>query len=248
MLGIGGLNKKWQWGICGKHPVVKDYFKIGNFMPALDALENWMQKGYGEVSKRSGHDAGICSWRFWARGIKKKELIAGIVKDSYDTIGRPFPLLVLGNGVLEEWERNWECLPVFFEKLWESLEYLTTRRLNGLHDLENAIISIKSPENNPERFGEIKDTLNRISPEPADESNAQQTPGALLKEQMAIISMDEKGGPAYSFRAGKWSSLSKTYAEEAPKTVFIGGTEKKHYLALFRRPINTEDFIRLWSP
>lgn len=155
--------------------------------------------------------------------------------------------MVLGTGVLEEWERNWECLPVFFEKLWESLEYLTTRRLNGLYDLEKTIISIKLPENNPERFAEIKDTLKRISLESADESNARQTPGALLKERMAIISMDEKGGSEYSFRAGKWSSLSKTYAEEAPKAVFWGGTEKKHYLALFRRSINTEDFIRLWS-
>jgi type VI secretion system protein VasJ len=246
MLGIGRPNKKWHWGVCGKHPVARDYFKISKPLPAFDALENWVQRGYAEVLKRPGHDAAVCSWRFWAKGVKK-ELITGIVKDSCDTMGRPFPLLILGTGFLDGWERCWECLPVFFEKLWESLEYLTARRLNGLHDLENAILSIKMPENDPERFLVIKDTLNRIPPVSAAENTMQQPFDAILKEKMAILHMDERAGAVYSSRAGAWSALSKTYAEAAPNAVFVGGTEKKHYLALFRRPINTADFVRLWS-
>lgn len=247
MLGIGGLNKKWQWGVCGKHPVVNDYFKISNHGPAFDALENWMQKGYAQVSRRNDHDAGVSSWRFWAKGIKKKELIAGIVKDSCDTIGRPYPLLVLGNGVLKGWEQNWECLPVFFEKLWESLEYLTSRRINGLHDLKNAVTSIKSPANDQVRFNEIKDALQLTPAALAVKNDIQSSAGALVKEKVAIISMDEKMGAGYSLLAGVWSMLSKTHAEDAPNAVFVGGTEKKHYVALFRRPMNTEDFIRLWT-
>lgn len=246
MLGIGKPYKRWQWGACGKHPVARDYFKISRAMPAFDALEKWVQRGYAEVSKGAGHDTVVRSWRFWAKGVKK-ELIAGLVKDSCDTLGRPFPLLVMGCGMLDGWERYWECLPVFFEKLWEDLEYVTARRLDGLPDLENAVLSIKLPENDPQRFRVVRDTLSRISPAPDGDHKMAQPPDVILRAKMAVIHMDEQGERGYSSRAGAWSALSKTYAEEAPNAVFVGGTAKKHYVVFFRRPINTADFAHIWS-
>ena len=246
MLGIGKPHKKWQWGVCGKHPVARDYFKISRATPAFEAFEKWVQRGYADVSKDAGHDTAVRSWRFWAKGLKK-ELIAGLVKDSCDTLGRPFPLLVVGGGMLDGWERHWECLPVFFEKLWESLEYMTARRLDGLSDLENGVLSIQLPENDPQRFCVIKDTLSRILPASDPDRRMSQPSDGTFKKKMAVIPMVELGEQGYSSWAGAWSALSKSYAEEAPNAVFVGGTVKKHYVVFFRRPINTADFAFLWS-
>lgn len=247
MLGISRFSRNWQWGACGKHPVARDYFKISHNTPALDALENWVQKGYAALTKKKNPDPVICSWRFWTRGLKKGDLVSGIVKDSCDTIGRPYPLLIIGNGKFDGWEEDWEFLPLFFEKLWDALEYAASRRLEGVNELEKAIKAIKTPETDPKQAQGLKNNLTPNQAEEIDEQQARITAGQLLREKMAIIPIDIRDQHASLARARGLGAYFKTHEAGAPTAVFIGGAGEKQCMAVFRRPLNTGDFIRLWT-
>ncbi|MBC2714124.1 MAG: DUF2094 domain-containing protein [Desulfobacteraceae bacterium] len=255
MLGLGKPKKTWYWEACGKHPVARDYFKISYNTPVFTAFESWMGKGYAALTKRRKLDPKVYSWRFWAKGLKKGDLVGGVVRDSSDSIGRPYPLLIIGKGKLEGWEEAWECLPFYFERTWEQLEYISSRRLNGFNDFEKDIKSIKRPDNERGRLYSPEERINQSQPAFIDENQAKKTADSLLREMMALIPLSahddaqEQAGyqTGYLAQAGTWSSLLKTYGSGIPNAIFIGGAREKYYLAVFSRPINAEDFIRLWS-
>jgi type VI secretion system ImpM family protein len=251
MLGIGRSRKIWRWGACGKHPVARDYFKISYNDPVFTAFESWVEKGYTSLTKNRKLDSEVYSWRFLAKGLKKGDLISGIVKDSSDSIGRPYPLLIIGKGKFEGWENSWEYLPFYFEKTWEQLEYISSRRLSRLNDFENDINAIKNPDNNSGRKKNSDVELAQDSELLADKEMVKNTADLFSNEMMALIPLvaqdETQEQSKYLNQAGAWSSMLKTYGSGVPSAIFIGGGREKHYLALFIRPINTEDFIRLWS-
>ncbi|MCJ7581703.1 MAG: type VI secretion system-associated protein TagF, partial [Candidatus Aminicenantes bacterium] len=107
MLGIGKSKNIWNWAVCGKHPVARDYFRISLSTSLLGAFESWFEKGYQVLSKQRKAARTVYSWRFWARGIKKGNLICGVGKDSGDSIDRRYPLLIMGDGFLDGWEEDW---------------------------------------------------------------------------------------------------------------------------------------------
>ena len=104
---LGSVKKTWNWIGSGKHPAAGDYFKVGQFTPVLDAVAGWLENGFGrwiEARKEaSGSPYSQNSWRFWIRGPKTDCLVVGVVKDSSDSLGRPFPLLIAGAGLLLLW-------------------------------------------------------------------------------------------------------------------------------------------------
>jgi len=251
MLGIGRSKKIWRWGACGKHPVARDYFKISSDDPVFAAFENWVEKGYTSLTKNRKLDSEVYSWRFLAKGLKKGDLISGIVKDSSDSIGRPYPLLILGKGKFDGWEDNWERLPSFFDKTWEQLEYISAKRLSRLNDFENDINAIKNPNNNSGINKKSDIELAKDSELLAEKAMVKKAADSLSNEMMALIPLSAKVETQepgkYLNQAGVWNSILKTYGSGVPSAIFIGGGREKHYLALFIRPINTEDFITLWS-
>lgn len=91
---------KWQWVICGKHPGLKDYFQLGPNLPMVAALADWIEKGYRGVAGARTLASNLLSWRFWAAGPDRNTLLCGILRDSSDSVGRPYPLLVAGSGPL----------------------------------------------------------------------------------------------------------------------------------------------------
>jgi hypothetical protein len=46
---------------------------------------------------------------------------------------------------------------------------------------------------------------------------------------------------------GCWHSLLKTLQAAVPNVVFMGGTPADVSLAVFKRPLTVNDFVRLWS-
>jgi hypothetical protein len=71
--------------------------------------------------------------------------VGGLLRDSVDTVGRPFPLLVLGTGQLDGWEETWELMPMIFEGLWSRMEYLTAKRSYDLGALESELVVLPRP-------------------------------------------------------------------------------------------------------
>jgi type VI secretion system protein VasJ len=127
----------------GKHPVAMDYFQLGVSAPLVNAFGAWIENGYQKVVTPTRNRLALHSWRFWARGIQKGHIACGVARDSSDSTGRPYPLLIMGIGKLPGWEKNWDLLSFLFEEIWSQIEYLASRRFNDLKQLESEISRIQ---------------------------------------------------------------------------------------------------------
>ena len=148
MLGQIKSTYNWHWIACGKHPAAGDYFQIGQSTPLVKAFSDWIKDGYRKWISKESNCADPHSWRFWATGSTKKELICGLSKDSSDTIGRKYPLLIIGTGPLREWEVHWDLLPFALENTWNQIEYLAAKRYLDFQQLEQEVRMILAPLGN----------------------------------------------------------------------------------------------------
>ena len=253
MLGIGKPKNIWNWAVCCKHPVAKDYFRINLTTSLLSAFESWFEKGYQVLNKQQKTARTIYSWRFWGKGIKKGNLICGVGKDSSDSIGRRYPLLIIGDGFLEGWEKDWDLLHHAFEKTWNQIEYISSRRYDELKDLENEVCNIENPAH---YWLELKSkNVNLSKHEPLlngltisiNHGEIKKKVRHLSKKKEVHITLDDQTIKDPSDMAGLWCSLFKTHTVSTPNAVFVGGVPEKHFLSVFLRPLNTNDFVQLWS-
>ena len=139
--------KSWKWGAYGKHPVVKDYIRVGEESPLLNIFSRWIEAGYAAVSQTGTSH----SWRFFAKGLQGSEVVCGLVRDSRDGVGRAFPLLILGSGALEIWEARWPGIPDACEACWQRMEYLSTQRMYDLPPMEGGAVFLPLPETGDQR-------------------------------------------------------------------------------------------------
>jgi len=254
MLGLRGKSKKnWNWAICGKHPVAMDYFRISLKTPLLLAFESWIEKGYLILSNRRTPIRSVYSWRFWAKGLKKGNLICGVGKDSSDSIGRPYPLLIMGAGTLDGWEDDWDLLPHTFEKTWDQIEYISSRRFDNLKDLENEVCAIKNPSHDWLKLksqyrnqGKLQSSAKALTTS-KDSGDIREQANRLAKEKEVLVPLDSQAEKDPLTMAGLWCSLLKSHSSGTPSAVFMGGIPEKNFLVLFNRSLNSSDFVQLWS-
>ncbi len=242
----------WTWTACGKHPIAGDYFKLDSNSPLFAAFFNWIEKGYQMLSSNSNKAPSTYSWRFWTRGLDEHDLACGIMKDSSDSIGRPYPFLILGHGRFERWGAHWELLPLALVETWEQMEHLSIRRSLDLRDLEIEIGRLKPPSSNWSSLAEEE-----ASPEHSDSLDQ----GTISYEFMNAIKDTEDPGEKSQFYLPldnistdapfTWADRSlgflKSFIKGVPNTVFVGGIPEKTFLAIFKRPLIPSDFVQLWS-
>ena len=84
----------WRFAAFGKHPGAKDYIRLGSTTPMLEGIADWVDKGYAGIEGKKKGMADAASWRFWSKGFGPGALVCGVVRDSADRLGRPYPLLV----------------------------------------------------------------------------------------------------------------------------------------------------------
>ncbi len=253
MLGLGKSKDPWNWGAYGKHPVGRDYFRVGTDDPFLRAFSDWAGNGYQKVDHQNKAVSGLNSWRFWARGPKKGNLLCGVGRDSSDGIGRPYPLLIMGTGPLKGWEDHWDLLPLVFEKTWTRIESLATGRFMDLKQLEDDVLNINPPAskwNDLEReighAGEFGSSLyDRFK---GDMGDVYERIKKLGEQQSALIPLNRgQFDGNFDFLSLLNSLVKKTYGKAVPNSIFMGGIPDKTYLAVFMRPLVSDDFNRLWS-
>lgn len=230
-------NSLWQWWAFGKHPVASDFFKLGHEAPLLKGFSEWVEKGYQAILTKRPSCQRLLAWRFWARGIQKGHVACGVVRDSSDRVGRSFPLLVIGTGMLDGWEDHWHLMPFACERTWGQIEYLSAFAVNDLKKLDQEIRQIRPPlpewssfemDRKASKGFEVVNLLNTDRSEGLFDLNMKAEVDPLIQ---VAHSLDQIRGRT----------------KEAPNAVFIGGTLDRTYLALFRRPLQTADFIQLWS-
>lgn len=244
MLGLSRTEQKWRWAACGKHPVAGDYFRVGDAFPTAGLFADWMEKGYAAVcgtAAERDYSATACGWRFWAAG-EKRRLVCGLVRDSNDCIGRPYPLLVVGEGPLHRWEESWETIPSACERTWGYIEYCITKNSRDLMQLEREILNTPSPA--PERTG-----LAMAPGKPAI---------VVGNDTGFVVSLFEgEGYDVFHLTAeqtgGRIDSVVelhrtlKNRQAAAPTAFFIGGSFEKTCAVRFKRPLLYADFAALWA-
>ena len=242
----------WTWTAYGKHPIAGDYFKLDSDCPLFAAFFNWIEKGYQMLSSKSSKTLSTYSWRFWTRGLDEHDLACGIMKDSSDSIGRPYPFLMLGHGRFEGWGAHWELLPLALVETWEQMEHLSIRRSIDLRDLEIGVGRLKPPSSD-------WSTIMQHKPKPGYCDSLDQ--GTIHCEFMNAIKDAEDYGEKDHFYLPldnistdapfAWTDRSlgflKDLTKGVPNTVFIGGIPERTYLAVFKRPLVPRDFVQLWT-
>ena len=248
-------NIKWAWGACGKHPSAKDYFRLNINSSLFQAFERWTEKGFDSVSNDLKDGKKLCSWRFWAKGIKKGQIVCGLVKTSSDSIGRPYPLLVVGAGFIAGWEDNWDILTETFEAIWQRIEYISTRRFSNLEDFKAEINVLRDL---PLQYGKIKaDREVSRSISEGDNHRNQLKPGnevgftnnleMLAREKALILLLENQDSMEVSDSIRRAQYRFRSAGISLPNAVFIGGSASRQFLAIFGRSIKTQDFVRLWT-
>jgi type VI secretion system protein VasJ len=242
MLGLGRSAGNWQWHLSGKHPVAKDFFAIGDKNPMAEAFAQWMRLGAEQSTGGREMLVANCSWRFWAKTGNRQNLVCGVMRNSCDFLGRPYPLLVMGSGLLDRWEDNWELLPLACEGLWSRMEQMATKNYQELDRLKEDLHMLRPPQ---ARWQDLQ----RQSAELLDGLLPGDQPVPAVGEQDALflpLHCADHGDPlALIIHLHR---VLKEKIRVVPSTVFVGGPLEQPGFALFTRPLNIADFARMWRP
>ena len=251
MLGLMKSKQSWNWTASGKHPVAKDYFWVGSIDPLLEALSKWVKNGYQLLNAKQNPRPQFYCWRFWVKGPEKNNLVCGVGRDSSDSLGRSYPLLIMGTGPLKAWEKNWDLLPFALENTWTQIEYLAARRFMDLQQLEDGIRKISAPVGEWQEFeiqGKHSGDKEALSPTSLKAlENLKETTNGLLNQTEWLIGLDSRSLDEQSDMLIMWHLLLREHTKQAPNAIFMGGIPEKTCLALFQRPLRSEDFVKLWS-
>ena len=243
-------KNSWNWGASGKHPVGRDYFRAGPEDPFLHAFSDWIENGFRKLNPEKNANPSVCSWRFWARGNKKGRISCGVARDSSDSIGRPYPLLLMGTGSLKGWEANWDLLPDICVGIWSQMEYLSAKRFSDFEQFESEIRHMKPPEAGwseiRTKAGELADGSFENRRTLADGEVGEMVT-RLSQDRTLFIPLDSGSSSDPHTMAGFWHSMMKSEISDPPSTVFMGGSSEGTFLAIFTRALTPVDFVRLWS-
>jgi type VI secretion system protein VasJ len=217
-------------------------------------FSEWVQNGYHALPRESGAPREFHSYRFWAKGPGKDGLVLGVVRDSSDDIGRPYPFFTMGAGPLKAWEEHWDLLPLACEMPWGRMEYLSGGRVQDLRRMEVEIAQrLRPPEPNWEGLSERRRAMN---PQGAgfaargsgmDLQEMERRASALSGRPEIVMSLHAAGADDPTSTAALWTYLLRKCGATTPNVVFLGGGLDASYLAAFRRALLPDDFVRLWT-
>ncbi len=254
MLGSVKTTNSWYWAAYGKHPVAKDFFSIGHNLPLLKSLSDWVEHGYTKLITLNSTSNSNCSWRFWMRGGRKGSLVCGLIKDSSDGFGRPYPLLIVGTGVLKNWENQWDLLPFACEQTWTQMEYISVQNYNDVSRFEVEIQNVRPPAPEWSEFKEKRESFLKLIVSSDDNNNLSQYIGdvknrvsGLSKKSESFICLDEGPFLDKTILLNYWYFYLKQHIKTIPNIIFMGGPLEKSYMALFKRPLSPADFVDLSS-
>ena len=236
---------------CGKHPFASDFLQIGQESALGCSLCQWMQSGYEKVLAKRGNSSNFHSWRFWARGSARKELILGLVRDSSDSRGRRFPFLVFGSGYLKDWINSWQYLPLTCDTVWQTMEQLTVARLSKVTELEQQLKVIRPPrgialendrhKNDVQNVQKPSQAVGKIERIPLNRTG---DPDSMLAFRIAA---DGDEGHAMRPIANAHHQLQTDLKKIVPQIVFMGGTSVSMLVLCFFRSLTASDFMWMWS-
>jgi len=247
MLGLGKSRSTWNWVAHGKHPCARDYVTIGRDDALSQAFSGWMDKGYEAMGAAIKKDNMARSWRFWAKPPKGDLLVVGIVRDSCDAIGRPYPLMMIGTGSIPEWQNRWHLLPYACNGTWTQMEQLAARRYEDTSRFRDELGNIGPPQPDWKSYDqEINQVIEKATRDSAMD-RIKKTVASLVDLAEFIVPMDTPGFDSVFSLLSLWHTVIKAKYSRSPSAVFMGGTSTHTYLAAYGRALSVGDFATLWS-
>jgi len=253
VLGPVKSKNRWTWAAWGKHPTARDYFRAGSNLPLTKAFSQWVENGYQLLGEERIRTNDFSSWRFWIKGSDKEILACGIGKDSSDSLGRSYPLLIMGTGLLEGWQDHWELLPFALEKTWRRIEHLSVHRFASINRFEDEILSIYPPSAEWSEFAlkirgsEENDSSIRDGWMLLDTPSLQNDTFGRAEQTAYFVPLTGRSPDHPMTEICFLLFLLKMRLEDVPNAMFVGGLPEKSYLVVFTRPLASSDFVRLWS-
>lgn len=250
MLGKLIRKKSWSFSAFGKHPCAGDFFSLNLKSPLTTAFAQWMETGYKRIVEEDKSILTQNIFRFWAGGVDKGHVLCGLIKDSSDAVGRNHPLLIMGEGILKNWEVEWDLLPFALEKLWNQMEYAAARRVENIHQFEAELKHLIAPtepwikiKNN---FKSGRKTVDHNLKNKIIISDISRKVRQVESEKKTSILLDHFGAIDPFQMAGVWHHCIKNNTKVLPNTVFMGGTAEKSGITFFTRPLKSQDLKSLW--
>lgn len=249
MLGITKTASPWRWAAFGKHPLAGDYFFAGHEDPLFQAFSGWVDAGFQKTGPRKRNGADFHAWRFCGKSPARDILLCGFGRDSFDRLGRPYPLFIMGAGPLPGYFRCWDLLPFVLEALWGRMEYMAGKRYIDFSRLEADVHRLPAPEHNWKVLeGDRKKRWDAwCRRQPPDREKIRKALRSHAGTTHCLIPFVEDVFPDVTSTIGLWFSVMKAEEPSMFGTAFFGGDLSGNYLAVFRRPLCPDDFIRLWS-
>lgn len=237
MLGIDWHRLKLDVAAWGKHPAFSDYIRVNTSLPLVNALASWVDEGMKSGPANVKKKTGIHSFRFWTRGAYKKSLIVGIVKDSSDSLGRIYPLLITGQIFMKDLHRQWPAVFDRFGQVFRTFEEMTAARYDGFKEFEAALSDVRVPDTDKNPLCEVSDFSSCLA---AWSMKKEFDEKLVLPMPVFLEHYQSHNGIGPDQRKGS-SRI------EPPKAVFIGGLPEKPLIAIYQRPLRTSDFSRLFD-
>jgi type VI secretion system protein VasJ len=242
-------DKAWHWSIYGKHPSAKDFVSVGQNNSMAHGYSEWMEQGYKKLISKNNRTGYQVFFRFWSRSPGRDMLTCGIIRDSSDTLGREFPLMIIGSGFLNGWEENIDCLPIACEKIWKRAEYIASNRYIDFKVMESDINHINSPKAEWEDVKKQKSELNKSSEKNNESGQIDSfdkiiSSGVDQKHGYIVLKNDDEDSLLTISQVHLL--LKKNNKGIVPGSVFMGGTVACTYLAYFYRPVGIDDFVNMW--
>ncbi len=231
----------WRFAALGKHPGAGDYIYLGEEFGLAGAMGSWLGKAFdaGIIDPdRMRAEAGAV---FWTTGSADGDLACGLLAPSWDSVGRSYPLLLLGTGPLESWKRHWDLLPVALSATWQAMRELAYGRKGAVDYLQRKVETLPRPQRGwlqlsaarRERLEKKGGKLPRTAPD----ARAKQT--LLNHGVLAMQTAHERGEDVIWL----WHTALKKWAGGAlaPRAGLAWWDERQVRLLLLRRPMVPAD-------
>jgi len=235
------FTREWIWAACGKHPAAKDYLQIGATHNLIfKALSNWVDSVYQRLNRPQNNL--FCSWRFWMKAPKRNTLIFGLTRDSSDSLGRPYPFLIVGVGSLPKWEKHWAFLPILCEPFWQRMELLATGRYAEIRQLAMEMEGMKPPKADWNSY--IESPSDRLALETS--TPIEPVLQGLFRDEEIIFPLTMSTGFDPFALARQWHVSLAARMESSPNAVFMGGLPDQPSMAIFKKALSAPHFVKLW--
>jgi type VI secretion system protein VasJ len=169
-----------------------------------------------------------------------------VVKDSSDSVGRPYPLILMGMGPMANWDAHWDEIPLACELSWAQLESISTRPYRDFKQMESDLRTLKPPTADWGGFGTEGEPESSTY---GEETRRPELEGILTQRMNSDVLILPLSGDRYGDSTRDVRTLHvllKRHSPAIPKAVFMGGRPTETMLAVFKRPLLPEDFGRLW--